>query len=141
MTPAPRHLDPAALIAALEAGCSAHALPPGEVAAVHLLTANRTWLRRSEVRDRVELHEQHGTTTGWLDWDTVADTCDSLPASTGEVAVLRLACHLAGHLPDSVHADWSLDSILTSLDAPNRLLASRAVAMAALGQAIVPSLR
>ena len=79
--------------------------------------------------------------TAWLDWTTIAGVCDSSPASTGEVALLRLACHLAGHLPDDVHLDWSLDSILTSLDAPNRLLASRAVAMAALGQAIVPNLQ
>jgi hypothetical protein len=134
-------MEPAALAAALEAGCAAHALPPGEVAAVHLLTANRTWLRRSEVRNHADLHDRDGAVTAWLDWTTIASACDSSPASTGEVALLRLACHLAGHLPDDVHLDWSLDSILTSLDAPNRLLASRAVAMAALGQAIVPNLR
>ncbi|WP_285623857.1 hypothetical protein [Kineosporia sp. NBRC 101677] len=126
---------------ALEQGCTAHALPPGETAAVHLLIAHRLWLRRSEVRDKAEVHKENGQVTAWFDWESITNGCDNSPASTGEVALLRLACHLTGHLPNSVHADWALDTILTSLDAPTRMLATRAVAMAALGRVIVPTLR
>jgi hypothetical protein len=119
---------------ALIKGCAHHGLTWGEEAAIHLLITQGTWLRRDEFRAHVTAHPiGGGSLAAWVDWTTLADQPDASPASSGELAILRLACHLAGQLPEDADNRWSLADILLSLDATSALLASRAVAMAALG--------
>ncbi len=132
-------LTTAETAAALITGCAHHGLTWGEEAAIRFLIAQGTWLRRDEFRNRVTAHPiSGGNLAAWVDWTDLAYQPALSPASSGELAILRLACHLAGQLPDN---RWSLADILQPLDATNALLASRAVAMAALGPQTVGSLR
>lgn len=126
---------------ALERGCVEHGLNAAETAAVHLVVANGRWLRRGEFRALVDVHEGTGGLTAWIDWAGVARECDWSSASSGEVAILRLACQFAGFLPADPDPDWALGPILMALDPVNAMLASRAAAMAALGPGVVRSLR
>jgi hypothetical protein len=135
-------LTPAELGAALIKGCTHHGLDWGEEAAVHLLIAQGTWLRRAEFAGHVTVEElTDGSLSAWADWTEVTTEPDTSPASSGELAVLRLACHLAGHLPETTDNTWSISDIVMPLDATNGLLASRAVAMAAIGPTTVGPLR
>jgi len=135
-------LTPAETAAALIKGCAHHGLNWGEEAAVQLLVAQGTWLRREEFRDRVTTHPiDDGSLAAWVDWAALAETPDRSPASSGELSILRLACHLAGEVPEDADNRWSLADILLPLDAANALLASRAVAMAAIGPRHVGPLR
>ena len=135
-------LTPAETAAALIKGTQHHGLNWGEQAAVQLLIAQGTWLRREEFRDHVTTHPiNDGTLAAWVDWTALAYTPDTSPASNGELSILRLACHLAGQLPEDADNQWSLADILLPLDATNALLASRAVAMAAIGPGNVGPLR
>ena len=127
------NLTPNELAAALIRGCEYHGLDWGEEAALRLLIAQRTWLSRTEFRDHITLERTASEVRAWTDWTAVAIEPDRSPASSGELAILRLACHLAGQIPTGLDSRWSLSELLMPLDATNALRASRAVAMAALG--------
>jgi hypothetical protein len=127
------NLTPTELAVALIAGCQHHGLDWGEEAALRLLIAHRTWLRREELRAHVSTQHSSAGLIAWLDWTQVANEPDRSPASSGELALLRLACHLAGRIPEDADNRWALSELLMPLDATNALRASRAVAIAALG--------
>ena len=132
--PVPISMTAADLGRALLAGVSHYRLAWPEEAAVRLLIAERTWLlSRNEFRHHVTPVRRDGVLTAWADWPGVAREPDRCPASGGQRAVLRLACLLAGALPSHPDTTWTLQHILSRLDVQNSLLASRAVAMAALG--------
>lgn len=136
------NLTPAEAAAALIKGCAHHGLAWGEEAALQLLIAQGTWLRREEFRAHVTAHPiDDGSLAAWVDWCALAYEPDRSPASSGELAILRLACHLAGQIPEDASNLWALAAILMPLDATNALLASRAVAMAAIGPSNVGPLR
>lgn len=119
---------------ALIAGIQHYGLGWTEEAAIRFLIAQETWLlSRNEFREHVTLVERKGRLTAWVDWPGVAREPDASPASGGERAALRMACLLAGSLPTETGSDWTLHAILTRLDVRTSLLASRAVAIAALG--------
>ena len=165
-------LSDAKLARALLDHCRWQGLSWGEEAALQLLVAQGTWLRRGEFRAHITAEVRAAATnrTGdadreserpsearqiesepmrqrdgkpqlvleaWVDWQGVAGDVDRSPASTGETALLRLACHLTGHLPPTrgrrVEVDWTLAEILVPFDATTALLATRAVAIAAIG--------
>jgi hypothetical protein len=136
-------LNAADLAAALVRGCEHHGLPWGEEAAIRLLIAQGTWLRRDEFRDHISTEPSRTGPglTAWVDWDAVAAEPDQSPASNGELAILRLACHLAGHLSEQAGNRWSLADLLLPLDTTNALLVTRAVAMAAIGPTAVGPLK
>jgi hypothetical protein len=140
MTPHPGDQTATHLATALVNGCAQFGLDWGEEAAIQLLIAHGTWLRRPEFQSHVTLTAQPGA-AAWADWTGIATEPDVSPASSSERAILRLACHLAGHLPDQADTEWSLAAILSPLDTANTLLASRAVAMAALGPATIGPLQ
>ena len=124
--------NPSQLAAALTH--AAHTGSWGEEAAVRLLIAQGHWLRQADFSSHVNLDEDiQGRRTAWIDWPALAQVPDRSPASTGEQAVLRLACHLAGHLPANTDERWTIADIVSRLDAINAVIASRAVAMTALG--------
>ena len=127
------HLTPTELATALIAGCEHHGLDWGEEAALRLLIAHRTWLRRDELRRHVTTHASPSGLIAWVDWAAVADEPDRSPASSSELALLRLACHLAGRIPDLSDSRWAISEILMPLDAANAVRASQAFAIAALG--------
>jgi hypothetical protein len=130
------------LAAALTNGVLQHGLDWGEEAAIRLLIAQGTWLHRDEFRRHITASRtEHGTFAAWVDWTEVTAEPDRSPASTGELAILRLACHLAGHLPEGEDNRWAIAELLSSLDATNALLVSRAVAMAAIGPTTVGPLQ
>jgi hypothetical protein len=135
-------LTPAELAIALIKGCQHHGFAWGEEAALQLLIAQGTWLRRDEFHRHTNTEEiADGSLIAWVDWADVATEPDRSPASSGELAILRLACHLAGQVPEDCDNRWSLADILMPLDATNAVLASRAVAMASIGPDIVGPLR
>lgn len=127
-------LTTAELSAALTNGVIQHGLDWGEEAAIRLLIAQGTWLRRDEFHRHITASRtEHGRIVAWVDWADLASEPDGSPASRGELSILRLACHLAGHLPEDCDNRWAISEVLVSLDATNAMLASRAVAMAAIG--------
>jgi len=74
----------------------------GDESAVNLLAAHGTWLARHDfLRACVDAADDGGTSDGtapmaWVDWDAAARLARTVPASTSEVVILRLACALAG---------------------------------------------
>lgn len=126
------------LSTALLAGIAAHGANWGEEAATHLLIATKLWLRRAELDQHIHHdHAADGSQTAWIDWTALTAEPDNTPASSGEKAILRMVCHLAGHLPQQANEHWTLADILSDLDPTNALLATRAVALAALGPTAV----
>lgn len=133
---------PVDLARLLIASCTHNELDWGEEAAVRLVVAHGGWLRRPEFTRHVRTDQRaDGVDIAWVDWDSAATEPDHSPASGSQRSILRLACHLAGHLPESPGDDWTLAWILTGLDPTNAVLASRAVAMTALGPDAVGPLR
>jgi hypothetical protein len=108
----------------------------GRHAAVQLLTAQGHWLREAADRpDEMALHvdTEDGELYAELDWTTLGDRLarHELVGSPGELAVLRVACSLAGY--PITFGD------LSSLDAGNVRLVLAAVAQAAGKPGVFPS--
>ena len=134
----PASLTPTELANALLDGCEHHRLDWGKEAAVHLLIAEGSWLRRTPFHRQVQTgYDSSSRLIAWVDWAALAAVPERSPASSGELALLRLACHLAGAVPDTCDNRWCLAELLRPLDAANALRASRAVALAALGPSTV----
>jgi hypothetical protein len=70
---------------------------------------------------------------GWIEWERLAAHVDVSPWSSGEKAIIRLACSLAGYVPDEGGGPWRLSAMLRPLDGPNSLLVVEAVRYAAMG--------
>jgi hypothetical protein len=110
----------------------------GQRGATHLLIDHGYWLRTNTLLRHVELEpDRSGQVLAWIDFEHLAEHADRNPASSSEQAILRLACHLAGalpqHLDDSAQWRWSLRSILAPLDSGNTRLALTAITIAATG--------
>jgi hypothetical protein len=89
-------------------------------AAAELLISHRTWLRRTDFRDRFIHHRTsltNGllTTTAQIDWPAAITALDhdNLPSSSSEQQILRLAASIAHGLP------IDLQDALTGLDDRN----------------------
>jgi hypothetical protein len=95
-------------------------------AAVELLIAHRTWLRRADFTGRF-LETDTGivdnTPMAFIDWPAAITALDAgrLPASSSETQIL----HLAASLADGIPAD--LRTALNGLDAANNALIVQAV--------------
>jgi hypothetical protein len=73
---------------------------------------------------------------GWIDWAGLAGHVEVSGWSSGEKAMIRLACSLAGYAPDGgLPGAWLLASMLGPLDQENSRIAVEAVRYAALGPA------
>lgn len=70
---------------------------------------------------------------GWIEFDRLARHVDDSAWSSGEKALIRLACSLAGHGPDQPTDDWLLGNMLDPLDTTNSHHALDAIGYAALG--------
>lgn len=96
-------------------------------AAVGLLIAHGSWLRRPEFRQRV-IWTSHSRTSGFthvgIDWDAASELQD-LPASSSEHAILAIALSLADG-----DNQVDLGDALTSLDERNATLVLEAIAHA-----------
>lgn len=92
-------------------------------AAVELLIAHGTWLRRADFRTACV--DDDGHTLAWIEWDTVIDFLNDTPSSTSEESMLLIAAELIGvdtHVP--------LGHLLTGLDDRNSRLVVDAIAHA-----------
>jgi hypothetical protein len=92
-------------------------------AAVELLIAHRTWLRRADFR--AACVDDDGHTLAWIEWDTVIDFLNDAPSSSSEESMLLIAAELIGvdtHVP--------LGHLLTGLDATNTQIVLNAIAHA-----------
>lgn len=97
-----------------------------EQAAVGLLVAHGMWLGRPEFRRAVGAYRDgEGVLRAWVDWSEVDHNA---LASSSERGMLALACSLGG-----VASEWSLASLLGSLDERNAGRVLRAVAVACYG--------
>ena len=96
-------------------------------AAVGLLIAHGSWLRRPEFRQRA-IWTSHSRTSGvthvGIDWEAASEMQD-LPASTSEHAILAIALSLADG-----DNQVDLSDALTSLDERNTTLVLEAIAHA-----------
>jgi hypothetical protein len=72
---------------------------------------------------------------GRIDWQALADHVDVSGWSTSEKGMIRLACSLAGYIPEDEGTHWTVAGMLGRLDAGNSRLAVEAVRFAALGPA------
>lgn len=111
----------------------------GRIAAVQLLCSHESWLWRGDFRRHIRIDEDG---RAWPNWPSLAGWVDEAIASSGESAVLRLACHLTGYaaplaMSDSALRDWTLHSILAPLGSTTTALAVEAIRYAALGPADV----
>jgi hypothetical protein len=71
---------------------------------------------------------------GWVDWATLAEHVEVSGWSSGEKAMVRLACSLAGYAPPGGPSGaWLLGPMLASLDETNSRLVVQAVRCAAMG--------
>lgn len=101
---------------------------PAPSAAIEMLIAHRTWLRRDDFRDRFTFtytdFDTNITTTG-IEWTTAitALTCD-LACSPGEASLLRIAASLAKGIP------VDLREVVTGLDQTNTNLVTQAITRA-----------
>jgi len=105
----------------------------GRESAVRLLVAHGSWTVRADF-GRVLVPEGPGVCR--VAWDRAVALAGSAPASSSELAVLRLACHLAGAVPQDPGEEagaWSLRRILSPLGWANSALALEAVRFAAVG--------
>jgi hypothetical protein len=106
-------------------------------AAVRLLVEHGAWLNRRCFWDHVDIDSDfRGHAIAWVEFGELADTVDRWTASSSERAVLRLACHLAGDLPERPRdaEAWSLAEILRPLDHTRSALALTAIEYAATGR-------
>jgi hypothetical protein len=92
-------------------------------AAVELLIAHGTWLRRADFR--AACVDDDGHTLAWIEWDTVVDFLNDAPASTSEESMLLIAAELIG-----VDTGTPLGHLLTGLDAHNTRIVLDAIAHA-----------
>ena len=103
-------------------------------AAIRLLAAHGKWLRTPAFIRAVGPMRASTRGGGWalLDWDSVAVLAAASPASSSERAILRLACSLAGALPDVLDdpRSWTLRAMLAPLDGERRDLAVAAITAA-----------
>jgi hypothetical protein len=93
-------------------------------AAVELLIAHQTWLRRADFR--AACVDDDGHTLAWIEWDTVVDFLNDAPSSTSEESLLLIAAELIGvdtHIP--------LGHLLTGLDDHDARIVLDAIAHAA----------
>jgi hypothetical protein len=71
---------------------------------------------------------------GWVDWGGLAEHVEMSGWSSGEKAMVRLACSLAGYAPaGGLPGGWLLGPILAPLDRENSELAVEAVRYAVMG--------
>lgn len=98
------------------------------VAAVDLLIAHRTWLRREDFLDRFTFTATSfntATTRTGIDWATAINALDhDLACSGGEARLLRIAASLAQGIP------VDLRDAMTGLDHANTALVARAITQA-----------
>jgi hypothetical protein len=120
------------LVAALRAG--GHGFYSSE-AALELVVAHGFWLRRPDFRRfvNVTLRLDGTGVLASIDWPAVADA--DLRGSESELAILRLACEVAG-----VPTGGSLQELVNGLDERNILLALRAILHSAGGASAAPAL-
>lgn len=99
------------------------------VAAVDLLIAHRTWLRREDFLDRFTFTATSfntATTRTGIDWAAAITALDhDLARSGGEARLLRIAASLAQGIP------VDLRDAMTGLDHDNTALIARAITQAA----------
>ncbi len=141
MSRPPRSMSPAELAQALDSGIARYRPDDGIEAGVRLLIAHGSWLSRDELRRHIQVITTTGPELlGWIDWRDLAAEPDRSRASASERAILRLACSLAGYLPDPAAQPWSVADMLSCLGTANALTASRAIAMVAIGPEAVGKL-
>jgi len=92
-------------------------------AAVELLIAHDTWLRRSDFRRSALWISDDGPILIGVDWAAAGDLAERAPASRSEISMLTVATSLASH-----HPAPRLGDLLSGLDRANVALVLHAIA-------------
>ena len=92
-------------------------------AAVDLLIAHHTWLRRRDFRRAALRVSDDGPELIGVDWTAARDLTERAPASRSELAMLTIAARLAGQ-----DHPCDLGDVLTGLDQTNTAIVLHAIA-------------
>lgn len=118
----------------------------GRQCALDLLIQHRYWLTEVSFREYVELDDPVSPRRGYIHWQALADNLEDFDHMPAKLAILRLACSLAGCLPlfaldedGQSRGQWKflLQPIMADLEpgGADAVLAAEAVRLGFMGKA------